>query len=164
MRNFHLYPVLLALLLTLSCTKSTVPGSGEGDTPELLPVEQIFETYKDIEAARLRRQPEDIKRIVGYTRHPDYLVRINAVKALSTDQLKLAPESEKTLIDRLMNDDFWLVRSFSARGLGKIGSPAAIDALKKQLEVEDDEKVQKQINKSLAGKQDDKKAKVPLGL
>lgn len=164
MKKIVLYPALVALMLLSSCASSKVPGSGEGETPELLPVEQVFETYKEIEAARLRRQPEDIKRIVGYTKHPDYLIRINAVKALSTDQLKSLPESETVLIDRLLNDDFWLVRSFSAKGLGKIRTPAAMDALNKQLAVEEDEKVKKHIEKAIAGKPEEKKSKLPVSL
>lgn len=152
MRKIALYLVGIFLLGWLACSRSTVPGSGENGTPELMPVEQVFETYKDIEAARLRHNPEDVKRIVGYTKHPDHLVRINAIKALSTDQLKLLPDSEIVMIDRLNNDDYSLVREFAARGLGKIRSPKAMDALKKQLEVEEDERVKKQINKAIAGK------------
>jgi HEAT repeat protein len=164
MNKIGLYATLVVLILLAGCSSSKVPGSGEGATPELLPVEQVFETYKEIEAARLRRQPEDIKRIIGYTKHPDYLIRINAVKALSTDQLKSLPESETVLIDRLLNDDYWLVRAFAAKGLGKIRTQPAMDALNKQLAVEEDEKVKKHINKAIAGKPDDNKSRVPLSL
>ena len=143
--------VLLVLLIFTACTSSAAPVNGELQDEELLrTLEMVTESAKKHDA-------EGARELLAYSKHPDYLIRIRAIKALSEDFYRGDDSAYAALVTAL-DDDYWLVRAFAARGLGKDDRQEVQGALTRRLKVEDNERVVRHLQKAL----DKVNAKHPL--
>jgi serine/threonine protein kinase len=86
--------------------------------------------------------------IISLSEHTDYLIRIEALKALSKPHHYNMNDGLEAIIKGL-NDDEYLVRGFAARVLGHIPSSLSIQAIEEQFRVEQNEVVKKVMEQSL---------------
>ncbi len=110
----------------------------------------VLEVFKTISSEAAKRDSEVVSQaLIEASDKDDYLLRIEALRALSSTVHQSREDSFKAIVFHL-DDDEYLVRGFAAKVLGVIGSQDALTALKQRSLVESHELVQKVLGSSIA--------------
>ena len=150
-------PSIVSLLLFLSMSLLLVSCSSEAalqshPTPQpdsiLEGDDLIIAIDRVANAAKLEDQ-RAIPELVEFSKHPDFLIRVQALKWLMTEHFRSQEAARKVFVDSL-SDEHWLVRSFAVKALAKGGlTSEGREALEKRLPLEENTRVKGYIELAL---------------
>lgn len=126
-----------------------VPGGSPGARPGELQGEELLQALARVAQSARKKDDQGRAELLEFAKHPDYLVRIQAVKSL-TDEFYRKDDVVYAAIVTALDDEFWLVRSFAVRALARDTRPESLAAIRRRLEVEENERVQRHLKNALA--------------
>lgn len=124
------------------------PPVAEQETGNELDLANLARLLGEVNSAAVQKNEEGLTRLVQFSKHSDYLVRIEALKALSADYFRKSESGFDTLKDAV-NDEHWLVRSVAIKALGREPRKDSLKTLETRLSVEQHERVQKYLRASI---------------
>lgn len=166
MRNLPgVAPLLAGLFAGLVMLSACGPRPPLDEPPALRPTDlsppvkrgelqgdELLRTLDQVAESSRRRNSQGEQELLAFAKHADYLIRVQAVKALGDSFYRKNDAALKALIAAL-DDDFWLVRGFAVRALAREDRAEAKDALVRRLQSESHERVVYYIQEALSGKQ-----------
>lgn len=139
-----------AALLLLSCSGEAGLQTAPVPQPDAILEgdDLIIAIDRVANAAKLEDQ-RAVPELVEFSKHPDFLIRVQALKWLMTEHFRSQEASRKVFVDSL-SDEHWLVRSFAVKALAKGGlTLEGREALEKRLPLEDNPRVKGYIELAL---------------
>jgi len=142
---FRSASLLLFIVLALhACTPEKAKETSSALEPPLLEGDELIIAIDAVAQASKREDAQALTALITYSKHPDFLIRVQALKWLTTDRFRTQKEVEAVFI-RALSDEHWLVRSFAVKALAKLRTPQGTGALEKRLPLEDNPRVRSYI-------------------
>src|SRR5689334_16610770 len=114
--------IIALFLFLLGCGSAGPPLEKPVADPGVLQGDELLQTLSRVRDAGTRSDDPGLNQLLEYSRHRDYLVRVQAIKALSRSSYSQRPEVFPVFV-KALDDEHWLVRSFAVKTLGKDGRP-----------------------------------------
>lgn len=143
---------MLSLLLgfTIGCSRPhpVPPPAAAPSVTELHP-EEVTKAYSEIEMLRRDPTPAHEAKLIELAAHPDFLLRIRAVRALGDPGFAGRPGAEEVIF-RALDDSHWIVRATAAKAVGRAELDRSCRELVRRGEMEPNPKVKQIIDRAVA--------------
>jgi hypothetical protein len=144
--------IVCSLLTVCSCASGGEGAKAKPAEPteaaRELDAGELATKFADVNDAASKQDEDGLKRLIQLSQHHDYLVRIQAYKALAADPYRQTDLGYAALLAAL-NDSHWIVRSTAAKALGKDPKQSSLTALQTRLLIETNEKVKGYLQDSI---------------